>query len=243
MLSGPEKFDCHQTFVQQNRVQQCWNILNPFDRALIKCYFTFVLELNEKWEARRAAERARLEAERLERERKAKEEAERKAAEEARRKEEEERLRREQAEAAGEGEGEEGGDKEEEKEAEEGKEGQEETTEEAKEDEEKEESAPAEAEPKPSGSAELQPSAEDVSLDAAPEEEELSLDKEIPPNTPETEEFKNLRTNFDRDFPQLLSVLKGTNNIDPIVVSVEKETETLNQEVLRRIEGKRTKLC
>ena len=59
----------------------------------------------------------------------------------------------------------------------------------------------------------------------------------MPPSTPETEEFKNLRTKFDQDFPQLLSVLKGTNNIEPIAVSVEKETDSLNKEVIKRIEG------
>lgn len=191
-------------------------------------------ELHEKWEARRAEVKARQEAERAERERKEREEAERRAAEEARRKAEEERLRQEQAEAEGEGKGEEAGGKEEGKEAEEGKEGQEEGMEN---EQEEEESAPAEAEAKVSDSIEIKPSAEDLSLDTAPEEEELSLDTDMPPNTPETDEFKNLRTNFDRDFPQLLSVLKGTNNIDPIMVSVEKEMEALNKEVIKRIEG------
>ena len=189
-------------------------------------------ELHEKWEARRAEERARQEAERAERERIAREEAERKAAEEAKRKEEEERLRREQAEEAGEGEG--AGDKGEGEEAGEGEE-------KAKEEEEEEAATAAaastEAEPKDIDTPELQPSAEDLSLGAGPEEEELVLDSDIPPNTPETEEFKNLRTKFDQDFPQLLSVLKGTNNIEPIAVSVEKETDNLNKEVIKRIES------
>lgn len=183
-------------------------------------------ELHEKWEARRAEERARQEAERAERERKAREEAERKAAEEAKRKEEEERLRREQAEEAGEGE--EAGDKEGGEEAGEGEE---------KAKEEEGAAAATEAEPKDTETPELQPSGEDLTLGAGPEEEELVLDSDMPPNTPETEEFKNLRTNFDRDFPQLLSVLKGTNNIEPIAVSVEKETDNLNKEIIRRIEG------
>lgn len=186
-------------------------------------------ELHEKWEARRAEERARQEAERAERERKTREEAERKAAEEAKRKEEEERLRREQAEEAGEGE--EAGDKEGGEEAGEGEE-------KAKEEEgAAAAAAAAEAEPKDTETPELQPSGEDLTLGAGPEEEELVLDSDMPPNTPETEEFKNLRTNFDRDFPQLLSVLKGTNNIEPIAVSVEKETDNLNKEIIRRIEG------
>lgn len=189
-------------------------------------------ELHEKWEARRAEERARQEEERAERERKAKEEAERKAVEEAKRKEEEERLRREQAEEAGEGE--EAGDKQGGGEAGEGKEGEEK----AKEGEGEEEEGAAEAEPKEAETPELQPSGEDLSLGGGPEEEELVLDTDMPPNTPETEEFKNIRTNFDRDFPQLLSVLKGTNNIEPISVSVEKETDKLNKEIIKKIEGK-----
>ena len=187
-------------------------------------------ELHKKWEARRAEERARLEAARAERERREKEEAERRAAEEAQRKAEEERLRQEQAEAAGEGEGEGAGDKEEGKEAEEEKEGQEQ----AKEEEEEEEAATG---PKASDSTELQPSAEDLSLEAAPEEEEFPLDSDMPPNLPETEEFKNVRTNYDRDFPQLLSVLKGTSNLDLISVSVEQEVDALNKEIIRRVEG------
>jgi len=192
-------------------------------------------ELHEKWEARRAEERARQEAERVERERLAREEAERKAAEEAKRKEEEERLRREQAEEAGEGE--EAGDKEEG--AEEAGEGEEKAKEE--EEEGAATAAPAasaaEAEPKDIETPELQPSADDLTLGAGAEEEELVLDSDMPPNTPETEEFKILRTKFDLDFPQLLSVLKGTNNIEPIAVSVEKETDNLNKEVIKRIEG------
>ena len=198
-------------------------------------------ELHEKWETRRAEERARQEAERAERERIAREEAERKAAEEAKRKaEEEERLRREQAEEAAEGE--EAGDKEEGEEAGEGEE---------KAKEEEEEGAAAataaaaaattaavvEVESKDIETPELQPSVEDLTLGAGPIEEELVLESDIPPNTPETEEFKNLRTKFDQDFPPLLSVLKGTNNIEPIAVSVEKETDALNKEVIKKIEG------
>lgn len=188
-------------------------------------------ELHEKWEARRTEERARQEAERAERERIAREEAERKAAEEAKRKEEEERLRREQAEEAGEKE--EAGDKEE---GEEAGEGEEKAKEEGEEGAATATAAP-EAEPKDMDTPELQPSGEDLTLGAGPEEEELVLDSDMPPNTPETEEFKNHRTKFDQDFPQLLSVLKGTNNIEPIAVSVEKETDDLNKEVIRRIEG------
>ncbi|KAL9969395.1 hypothetical protein ACROYT_G021608 [Oculina patagonica] len=199
---------------------------------LKRWYHTNKEELHEKWEARRAEERARQEAERAERERKAREEAERKAAEEAKRKEEEERLRREQAEEAGEGE--EGGEKEEGEQAGEGKEGEEK----AKEEEgEEEEGAAAETDLKDADTPELQPSGEDLSLGGGPEEEELVLDSDMPPNTPETEEFKNIRTNFDRDFPQLLSVLKGTNNIEPITVSVEKETDNLNKEIVKKIEA------
>ena len=119
-------------------------------------------------------------------------------------------------------------------EAKEGKVGEEEK----KEEEEEDEGATAEAEPKATETPELQPSGEDLSLGAGAEEEELVLDTDMPPNTPETEEFKNLRTNYDRDFPQLLSVLKGTNNIEPILVSVEKEMDNLNKEVIKRIEGK-----
>ena len=194
-------------------------------------------ELHEKWEARRAEERARLEAERAERQRIAKEEAERKAAEEAKRKEEEERLRREQAEEAGEGV--EAGDKEEGEEAGDGEE-------KAKEDEGAADAAAdaaTVAEPKDTETPELQPSVDYLTPGAGPEEEELLLGSDIPPNTPETEEFKNLRTKFDQDFPQLLSVLKGSNNIEPIAVSVEKEADSLNKEVIRKIEGMSVGTC
>lgn len=196
---------------------------------LKRWYHTNKEELHEKWEARRAEERARQEAERAEMERIAREEAERKAAEEAKRKEEEERLRQEQAEEAGEQE--EAGDKEE---GEEAGEGEEKAKEEA---EEGAAVAVAEADPKDIDTPELRPSGEDLTLGGGPEEEELVLDSDMPPNTPETEEFKNLRTKFDQDFPQLLSVLKGTNNIEPIAVSVEKETDIVNKEVIKRIEA------
>lgn len=182
--------------------------------------------MSEKWEARHAEKRARLEEERAERERRAKEEETRKAAEEAKEKAEEERLRQEQA--AAEGKGEEGPEKEE------GQEGQDEERKDA----EEEENVPSEAEPKSVDSVEPHPLAEDLAAGPALEEEDLNLDGDLPlPNEPETEEFKNLRTNFDRDYPQLLSVLKGTNNIDPIVVSVEQEVQAMNEEVLKTVEG------
>lgn len=204
---------------------------------LIDDHDLYFPELHEKWEARRAEERARQEAERAERERKEKEEAERKAAEEAKRKEEEERLRQEQAEETGEGEEEtqkvDGEDSKEEKAGEE----------EGKEEEEEDDGATTEAEPKATETPEVQPSVEDLSLGPGPEEEELILDSDLPPNTPETEEFKNLRTNYDRDFTQLLSVLKGTNNIEPIMVAVDKELDKLSKEVVKRVEGKKVHLC
>ena len=188
--------------------------------------------MSEKWEARRAEKRARLEEERAERERIAKEEAARKAGEEAEKKAEEERLRQEQA--AAEGEGEEGPEKEGGQEARDGQEGQDEETKDA----EEEENVPSETEPKPVDSVEPHPLVEDLAAGPSLEEEDLNLDGDLPPpNEPETEEFKNLRTNFDRDHPQLLSVLKGTNNIDPIVVSVEKEVQAMNEEVLKTVEG------
>ena len=188
------------------------------------------------WEARRVERKARLEAERAEKERKAKEEAARKAAEEARKKAEEERRRQEEAEAEGDEkeEGEEVTEKEEEKEAEDGQEVQDEETKEA---EEEAKDISSEAEPKPVDSVELRPSAEDLVVKPSAGEGDFILEGDLPPaNEPETEEFKSLRATFDRDFPQLLSVLKGTN-IDPIVVSVERETEEMNKEVLKTIEG------
>lgn len=195
----------------------------------------FFPELHEKWEARRAEERARQEAERAERERKEKEEAERKAAEEAKRKEEEERLRQEQAEETGEG--------EEETQKVDGEDSKEENAGEEEGKEEEEEDDGPTAEPKATETPEVQPSVEDLSLGPGPEEEELILDSDMPPNTPETEEFKNLRTNYDRDFTQLLSVLKGTNNIEPIMVAVDKELDKLSKEVVKRVEGKKVHLC
>ena len=188
--------------------------------------------MSEKWEARHAEKRARLEEERAERERRAKEEEARKVAEEAKEKAEEERLRQEQA--AAEGKGEEGPEKGEGQGAEDGQEGQDGERKDA----EEEESVPSEAEAKPVDSVEPHPLDEDLTAGRSLEEEDLNLDGDLPPpNEPETEEFRNLRTNFDRDYPQLLSVLKGTNNIDPIVVSVEQEVQAMNEEVLKTVEG------
>lgn len=204
---------------------------------LKRWYQTNKQNLNEMWEARRVERKARLEAERAEKERKAKEEAARKAAEEARKKAEEERRRQEEAEAEGDEkeEGEEVTEKEEEKEAEDGQEVQDEETKEA---EEEAKEISSEAEPKPVDSVELRPSAEDLVVKPSAGEGDFILEGDLPPaNEPETEEFKSLRANFDRDFPQLLSVLKGTNNIDPIVVSVERETEEMNKEVLKTVEA------
>ncbi|XP_067049308.1 adenylate kinase 9-like [Acropora muricata] len=199
---------------------------------LKRWYQTNKKELSEKWEARHAEKRARLEEERAERERRAKEEEARKAAEEAKEKAEEERLRQEQA--AAEGKGEEGPEKGEGQGAEDGQEGQDGERKDA----EEEESVPSEAEAKPVDSVEPHPLGEDLTAGPSLEEEDLNLDGDLPPpNEPETEEFRNLRTNFDRDYPQLLSVLKGTNNIDPIVVSVEQEVQAMNEEVLKKVEA------
>lgn len=188
-------------------------------------YQIIFLELHAKWEARRAE---KLEAIRAEKERLRREEEERLAAEEAQRKAEEEEKEKAKLE-----EGEEGGEKE----VTEGVEAAS-TTEappaEEQKAEETEETTETTTSPDIKGSGLSRPSDEEIVL----EEEELQLDKEIPPETPETEEFKRVRTNFDRDFIQLLSVVKGTNNIEPINVSVEKDLEAIATEVSRKVEGK-----
>ena len=188
-----------------------------------------------KWEVKRAEEKARQEAERLEQERLRREEAERKAEEEARQKAELERLKQEQAEAAdGEQGQEEGGD---------GAEGEAEAGEEGKDDEDdKAEAEEAEAvsqgdtpELKVTDSDELHPSEEDLS--AAPEEDPRESD--FPPDLPETEEFKAQRASFERDFQALVSIIKGTNNLEPIFIGVDKEGEALGMEVIKKVEGTR----
>lgn len=183
---------------------------------------------------KRAEEKARQEAERLEQERLRREEAERKAEEEARRKAELERLKQEQAEAA---DGEEG-----QEEGEGGAEGDAEGGEDGKDDEE-DKIEPEEGETATQGetpelkvtdSEELHPSEED--LTAAPEED--PRDSEFPPDLPETEEFKSQRIAFERDFQALISIIKGTNNLEPIFVGVDKEEEAIGKEVIKKVEGR-----
>ena len=184
---------------------------------------------------KRAEEKARQEAERLEQERLRREEAERKAEEEARQKAELERLKQEQAEAA---DGEHG-----QEEGEDGAEGEAEAGEEGKDDEddkaEAEEAEPASQgdtpELKVTDSDELHPSEEDLS--AAPEEDPRESD--FPPDLPETEEFKAQRASFERDFQALVSIIKGTNNLEPIFIGVDKEEEALGMEVIKKVEGTR----
>ena len=187
---------------------------------------------------RRAEERARQEAERVEQERIAREEAARKAEEEARRKVELERLKQERAEAEEGGQEEEGGGEDGEGEGgDEGKEEDEEGAEKLEEEEEEEEEVESQKGGPPqlkvTESAELHPSEEDLTVT----DEDEQLDKDFPPDLPETEEFKSQRATFERDFPPLIAIIKGTNNLEPIPISVEKDEENLNKEVTKKIEG------
>ena len=186
---------------------------------------------------RRAEERARQEAERVEQERIAREEAARKAEEEARRKVELERLKQERAEAEEGGQEEEGGGEDGEGEGgDEGKEEDEEGAEKLEEEEEEEEVESQKGGPpqlKVTDSAELHPSEEDLTVT----DEDEQLNKDFPPDLPETEEFKSQRATFERDFPPLIAIIKGTNNLEPIPISVEKDEENMNKEVTKKIEG------
>jgi hypothetical protein len=179
--------------------------------------------LHAKWDERRAAERANNQAIRAEEERLRQEEEAQKAAEEAKRTAEAEAILAE-AESIRE---------KEEVKSETAAEDDEAKPEEQKpvETEEKDDSS-ENASPDLKGSASTRPSDEDLPGEG---EEDLQLDKDTPPDSPETEDFKRLRTNFDRDSVQLLSVIKGT--IEPIIVSTENNVEEIAKEVIKKIEG------
>ena len=176
------------------------------------------------------AEKARIEAERAEQERLEREEAARIAAEEARLREEEERAAAERAVA---GEGDEGGEAGEPKNDAEDKEG----PEEEKETEDAKAADHLEAKPTESLDSVKTPEEELQSRESEEVLAPLNLESDIPPDTPETEEYKKLRVEHDRDFSQLISVVKGINNIDPVFVSVEKEIQAVSSEVVRRVEA------
>ena len=183
---------------------------------------TYFSELVQVWEQRRQADIARIEAERAEKERLEREAAAKKAAEEA-------MLREKEMDEA----------------AKEGEEGEDEDVGEKKSD--AEEDKGEEMEPVAAELLEVKPSESVDSIKTQEEElqsrgsEEvlppLNFDSEMPPDTPETEAFKKLRLDYDRDFSQLISVVKGTNNVEPIFASIEPGPEDLMSEIVGRVEA------
>ncbi|XP_033125059.1 adenylate kinase 9-like isoform X4 [Anneissia japonica] len=95
------------------------------------------------------------------------------------------------------------------------------------------------AESKTAPSAEAESSTLSVEGEAE-EEEHVDVPKEdpLPPEGPETQRFKDLRADFDREWPSIQGMLTGMVNIEPIAIDIEvKKEEDILKEAVTAVES------
>ena len=66
-----------------------------------------------------------------------------------------------------------------------------------------------------------------------------AIDDPLPPDGPETIAFKDLRNDYEREFPSVQAMLTGTINLEPIQVEVDsREVENIYKEAHNAVERK-----
>ena len=49
--------------------------------------------------------------------------------------------------------------------------------------------------------------------------------------------YQTLRTTFDNNCQQLMAIVKGTNNLEPMTISCENDEDNLLEEAIKAVEG------
>jgi hypothetical protein len=53
----------------------------------------------------------------------------------------------------------------------------------------------------------------------------------------DTDEYQVLKVTFDNNWQQLQAIIKGTNNLEPIIIHCDKDVDGITDEALKAIEG------
>ena len=65
------------------------------------------------------------------------------------------------------------------------------------------------------------------------------MEDPLPPEGPETQQFKELRGDYEREWPSVQAMLTGTINLEPIQVEVEgREEEVIYKEAQTAVDRK-----
>ena len=55
--------------------------------------------------------------------------------------------------------------------------------------------------------------------------------------TKDTEEYQVLKTLFDNNWQQLQAIIKGTNNLEPVIIHCDKDVDGITEDAIKAIEG------
>ena len=58
-----------------------------------------------------------------------------------------------------------------------------------------------------------------------------------PPTAPDTDEYQALRSTYDNNWQQLQAIIKGTNNLEPIIIHCDKDADGITDDAIKAIEG------
>ena len=53
----------------------------------------------------------------------------------------------------------------------------------------------------------------------------------------DTEEYQVLRSTFDNNWQQLQAIIKGTNNLEPIIIHCDKDADGITEDAIKAVEG------
>lgn len=81
-----------------------------------------------------------------------------------------------------------------------------------------------------------QEAAKEQETESSPEPAQPASASKKPPE-PDTEEYQVLRSTFDNNWQQLQAIIKGTNNLEPIIIHCDKDADGITDDAIKAVEG------
>ena len=57
------------------------------------------------------------------------------------------------------------------------------------------------------------------------------------PTAPDTDEYQALRSTYDNNWQQLQAIIKGTNNLEPVIIHCDKDADGITDDAIKAVEG------
>ena len=78
---------------------------------------------------------------------------------------------------------------------------------------------------------------ESLQEETTKQETESTVKTPKPSQKSDTEEYQVLRSTFDNNWQQLHAIIKGTNNLEPIIILCDKDADGITDDAIKAIEG------